>query len=655
VRLPRIRPLPGILVAVTVLAELVAVALSWGLEWKYDTLANALFAVLSAGTGALILSRHPRHAVGWLLAGLGLANALLADLPQGWGLRAAAEAWAGGLPAEWLGLTGWLLQTPVLVGILLVFPTGRLPDRRWWSVVWLAAAASVLTAAGWALDPDTGDYFVGGRNPYAVPGLPAAAMFAAGLTLVAIALAAALVAAVHRFRCSSGVERQQMKWFALTGGFLALALPVSAALWPLTPLVHPLPLLALTAWPVSIGVAILRYRLYDVDLVISRAFTGAVLTVVLALVYVGSVLLIGAVAGQGSTWATAASTLLAAAAVKLVHQRVQRRVDRRFRPQRHAALSRVGEFLEALRADRVEPEQVVEALRSAVGDPTLELRFLLQPGELPVDVGGRPVCGHDGRRESFAVRRGGITLGQIVWQPRTELQRAVLPDVVGAAGLAIEMARLRVELRRRLEEVEASRARLAAVADEERRRLERDLHDGAQQRLVSIGLALRHAQHQLGAEAGEASRTLDGAVGEVALAIEELRELAQGLRPTLLEAGLGAALRDLAIRVPLPVEVSATPDRYPPDIEAAAYFVACEGLTNAVKHAGAERITLRVARQEYGLLVSVDDDGVGGAVAGGGSGLVGLSDRVAAHGGTLHIDSVRGRGTTITAELPCVS
>ena len=217
------------------------------------------------------------------------------------------------------------------------------------------------------------------------------------------------------------------------------------------------------------------------------------------------------------------------------------------------------------------------------------------------------------------------------------------------------MARLRVELRQRLDEVDESRARIAAVADDERRRLERDLHDGAQQRLVSIGLALRHAQHELAGRPEEARRTLDGAVVEISAAIEELRALAHGLRPALLQAGLGPALRELASRSPVPVVVSATSDRFPSDVETAAYFVACEGLTNAVKHARAGEVRLEVARQDSTLVVSVADDGVGGAAVGRGSGLTGLSDRVAARGGRLLIDSVRGRGTTLSAELPCVS
>ena len=295
---------------------------------------------------------------------------------------------------------------------------------------------------------------------------------------------------------------------------------------------------------------------------------------------------------RDSVWVTAAATLLAAAAFRLLHRRVQERIDRRFRPARHDALCSSSTFVEELRNDRAEPERSSMPCGPRVGDPGLDLRFLLQPDEPPVDAHGHPVTElDDGGRERFAVQ---------AWRddprPRscgrraTDEDRALLPTVVAAAALAIEMARLRVELRRRLDEVDESRARIAAVADEERRRIERDLHDGAQQRLVSIGLTLRHAQHQLGEDPAEATRTLDGAVVEISAAIEELRELAHGLRPTLLQAGLGPALRELASRSPVPVEVCSTADRYPPDLEAAAYFIACEGLTNAVKHARAEQV-----------------------------------------------------------------
>jgi signal transduction histidine kinase len=204
-------------------------------------------------------------------------------------------------------------------------------------------------------------------------------------------------------------------------------------------------------------------------------------------------------------------------------------------------------------------------------------------------------------------------------------------------------------------ELAASRARIVAASDETRRRLARDLHDGAQQRLVSIGLALRHAQHELGPSANGTAATLEGALAEITLAIEELRELARGVRPAQLDHGLAPALRELAGRAPLAVEVSASTERFPPHIEAAAYFIASEGLTNVVKHAAATKVTLSATHESGRLVVTVSDDGKGGAVLSAGSGLRGLSDRAEAHGGRLLIESGRDTGTTLTAELPCAS
>jgi signal transduction histidine kinase len=282
---------------------------------------------------------------------------------------------------------------------------------------------------------------------------------------------------------------------------------------------------------------------------------------------------------------------------------------------------------------------------------------LLPDTELAVDLAGAPVADDpdDGRRR-WPVRHAGTTLGTVVAPADLAERGSLVSRVLDAGALAVEIARLRVGLRRQLGEVEASRARIVAAGDEERRRIERDLHDGAQQRLVSIGLALRHAQHALrpGVDA-EVLRTLDDAVAEITVAIDELRELARGLGPASLDTGLGPALRDLARRAPLPVEVLANGDRYATDVETAAYFTACEGLTNAVKHARATKVTLRAIQDGSRLVVAVVDDGIGGAIAHEGSGLAGLADRVAARGGTLTIDSRAGRGTTLLAEFPCAS
>ncbi len=652
---PRLRYVPMLLVAFTVLIELVAVPLSWGLEPSWDTLLLAVSSIAGTVAGALILRRHPRHAIGWLLVAQGVLAALVGDLAQGWGLRAAERGWGFGPTAEFVATASWLPTAPLAVATILLYPGGHLISRRWSLVLWLSIIGALAAEPGWVFNPDAGSEYVAGQNPYAVDWLPTRLMFTAGFAIVLMSLLAAAAAVVVRYRDSNEVVRLQLKWFAVASGVLVVGLTLGGALWFVTPISHVLPALVVTIWPIVICAAILRYRLYDVDLVISRTFSYAALTVVLATVYVGAVVILGAVVGRDSAWVAAGATLLAAAVFRLLHRRVQNLVDRRFRRQRHDALTVVAGFVDDLRHDRAEPEQVVDALRAAMQDPGLDVQFVLQRDGPRVDMHGRPVTDVDAAAERVPAQRSGITLAEIVWCPRSDADRALLPSVIDAASIAIEMARLRVELRQRLDEVDESRTRIAAVAENERRRLARDLHDGAQQRLVSIGLALRHAQHELATQPESARRTLDAAVVEIGAAIDELRALAHGLRPALLQAGLAPALRDLASRSPVPVAVNATSDRYPNDIEAAAYFVACEGLTNAVKHSRAASVRLDIARRDSTLIVSVTDDGLGGATIERGSGLTGLSDRVAALGGRLLIVSGRDHGTTLSAELPCVS
>jgi signal transduction histidine kinase len=408
------------------------------------------------------------------------------------------------------------------------------------------------------------------------------------------------------------------------------------------------------AFPVSIGVAVLRYRLYEIDRAINRTLVYVVLTVLLAAAYAATTLLLGATLGSGSAWTTAGATLAAAAAFRPLRARVQDAVDRRFSRARYDALRRTEAFLEELRAGTAAPEGVEPLLREVLTDPELELRFWLPESAQYVDSHGQPAGDATGDgRAGMPVARRGRPLGLVIHGPLDPERPRLLEEVVEAAGLAIEIARLNVQLRRQLEEVATSRARIVTAGYEERRRIERDLHDGAQQRLVSIGLALRHAQHQLAPCANGTQAALDDAVREIALAIEELRELARGVRPAQVDGGLAPALRELAGRAPLAVEVSASRERFPHEVEAAAYFIASEGLTNAVKHAHASTVRVGATRRGGLLVVSVRDDGAGGADSSGGSGLRGLRDRVEAHGGTLRIDSHAGAGTTLTAQLPC--
>jgi signal transduction histidine kinase len=219
--------------------------------------------------------------------------------------------------------------------------------------------------------------------------------------------------------------------------------------------------------------------------------------------------------------------------------------------------------------------------------------------------------------------------------------------------------REREELRERnlelVEELQASRARIVASSAEARRKVERDLHDGAQQRLVSLGIALRRMQRGLPSEAQVLTPALDQAVQEVGRAISDLRAIAAGLRPAGLDDGLAAALADLARQAPVPIELNVTEERLPAPIETTAYFVACEAVTNAVKHALPSHVRVSATRRDGGLRLVVVDDGIGGARPGAGSGLVGLADRVEAHGGHIRIESRDGAGTRVEVELPCGS
>ncbi len=310
--------------------------------------------------------------------------------------------------------------------------------------------------------------------------------------------------------------------------------------------------------------------------------------------------------------------------------------------------------------DKVPPERLRDALARALGDPSLELAFWLPERRAYADAYGLPVAlpAPGSRRAVTVLESDGEPIAALVHDGSLSDDPRLLDAAGAAARLAIENARLQAELRAQLAQVQESRARIVAAGDDQRRRIERDIHDGAQQRLVALALELRAAQKRLGGELGpEFDELLTDAVDELQLAVGELRELARGVHPAILtEDGLGAALESLADRTPLPVRIVAAPDRrLPSEIEGAAYFVACEALANAVKHADATSVTISAAGRNGTLVVEVVDDGVGGAsMDGGGSGLRGLCDRVEAHGGSLRIESPPGLGTRVIGELPCV-
>jgi signal transduction histidine kinase len=323
----------------------------------------------------------------------------------------------------------------------------------------------------------------------------------------------------------------------------------------------------------------------------------------------------------------------------------------------------VGNLLEQLRAPGVGGEGggLRDMLAEALGDPSLELGYWLpdsgrwvgQDGE-SLDVAGA----HDrGDRLTSIVEREGRRVGVLLCDPALADQRRLVDAVGAAAALALENERLEAALRARVEELRSSRARLVQATDAERRRLERDLHDGAQQRLVALALDLRMARDKVEQDPAAGAELLDEAMAELELATAELRELARGIHPAVLsDRGLRPAVQALASRAGVPVEVVEVPDdRLASEVEAAAYFVVAEALTNVTRYADAGSATVSLVRSNGSLHVEVSDDGIGGADAEAGSGLRGLSDRVAALDGSLDVDSPAGGGTSVKAVIPCES
>lgn len=620
----------------------------------------AIFA--STGAGLVLATRRGENPIGWMLLANGLLLTVMAvaDSYAAYAVLEHPDALPGG---EWAVLwteRGWPTLFYGVIAIAYVFPDGRLPSPRW---RWFAAAAAASFAGLMVVSLLSHDRYSKEFQhvssplpelPEAVVGIPFTIL---GLGALAGLVGGAL-AVRTRMRRSVGVERLQMKWLA----YAAVAVPAAVIVCLMEiaiagsegPATEISVGLAVTGIPVAVGIAVTRYRLYEIDRLINRTLVYVVLSVALAATFAAVALSLGVAIGSGSTLPTAAATLAVALVFGPLRSRVQMLVDRRFDRARYEGLREVEHFLSELRAGRAAPEETGSVLAHAAADPSLELFFWLPGSDLYVDAsGGEARMAPGPRRDLTPVRRGSLVLGAILHDKALSERPDLLESVIDAAGLAIEIARLRAEVARRLAEVEESRARIVTAGYEERRRLERDLHDGAQQRLVSIGLALRAVQSQLPGSDDVVQEALDGTVHQLTEAIEELRELARGVRPACLDDGLAPALRELASRSPLKTEVAATRERFDGRIEAAAYFVASEALTNSAKYAEASLVSVSAARSNGSLVISVRDDGIGGALPGESSGLAGITDRISALGGTVSISSPPGRGTAITAELPC--
>jgi hypothetical protein len=357
------------LFAVTLILLVPMVALSAGREDALDTILYGLLTFAFSGTGALIVSAHHRNTIGWVFLALGVSGAGW-ELAEGWGHYATDEDLPGGPAGEWVILWSWIVDFAVLTVVFFLFPDGRMPSRRWRPWLWVLAAGTALALPGQALSPDLGSEFSSGTNPLAVEALPTDLMLNAGLTLLLVTLGAAVVSLVVRFHRGGYVERQQLKWIATAATLMLTVGVVAIFLWYDTVLVRIAFALALVSLPVAVGVAILRHRLYDIDVVIRRTVVYGAVTATLAAAYLGSVLLLQLALSpltEDSGLAIAGSTLAVAALFRPARARIQSAVDRHFYRSRYDAARTLEGFGTRLR-NEVDLDALGGELRAVVAE-----------------------------------------------------------------------------------------------------------------------------------------------------------------------------------------------------------------------------------------------------------------------------------------------
>ncbi|WP_052665380.1 histidine kinase [Nitriliruptor alkaliphilus] len=629
--------------------------------------------LLFVGAGGLVATQRPRYPVGWVVLSIGLLWQLIGLAGV---VRIVSHDGGGASPwAAWIWDVLWFQALVLVVLLFLVFPDGRLPSRRWRPAAWLLATASVLILLAMGLHP--------GRlwetpvdNPLGVEAYPAVfgAMDAVGSIAAFVSVFAGLAAPVVRYRRADLTERYQLKWFLATCVLVFVTWSVvdlARVLGAGHELLFTVRTFPIAALPVAIAFAVVRYRLYEIDRLITKALLYTGLASVVALLYLGTVVGIGTMIG-GRTGADVPLTVLATALVAVAFQparvRLQQLANRVVYGQRSSPYEVLASFTERVtdayptgQAPAAMARVVAEGLRLVRCDVWLgvdQQLHLAGRWPEPLPAGAPAVLRHPIGLElpdtdgSYPVHHDGRLLGVIAIttrgrDPLVADEDRLLRNLAAAAWLVLDNAQLVSELR-------ASRQRLVTAQDSERRRIERDLHDGAQHRLLELALTLRGVHDEADGR-GQPTSTIVAAEGQLRSALAELRDLARGIHPAVLtEQGLAAALEAMAERAPLPVRVAAPGiGRVDAPIEATAYFVAAEALNNIIKHAGAQTATIDVRRVGGQLLLTIVDDGWGGADTTA-PGLSGLADRVAAMHGSFDVTSPTGEGTRVEVVLPCV-
>jgi signal transduction histidine kinase len=631
------------------------------------------------GVGALMASRRPGNAIGWLFCATATVFALSAFADEFVTRGLATGSMALVIPIAWLQSWLFVLALESIPLVLVLFPDGRPPSRRWRLLVWAISGLTILAVLGFVLSPnglETPERFHL-ENPTAIEPLePLADVFltVGGIGSLVAALAA-LTALVLRFRRSSGDERQQIRWLAYVG-IAALVLMVGTFATESNVAVNNVffflffVVLAIGV-PAAIGVAILKYGLYEIDVVIRRTLVFGTLAAFITGVYVTVVVVIGA---QATDSDSLAPSLVATAIVAALFQPIRRRVTKLAnrlvfgrRAEPYEVLARFSDRVgAAYAADDILP-RTARVIAEATGAPHVEI-WLETAGERR-RAATWPSDGMETRGEwrTEDIRYQDEILGQIrVWtdpgQPLRPAEEKLLRDLASQTGLVVRNQALTSELQARVDELsvrarelQASRMRIVQAHDAERRRLERNIHDGAQQHLVALAVKLRLAGATAAKDPQRAADQLYELRDQTDLALTTLLDLATGIYPSVLEEqGIGAALavQGRAVGVPVSIDNEGV-DRLPIEIEAAVYFVCLEAMQNAAKYARAARVRVHLARDEDSLSFRVEDDGVGfdSAVVRDGSGLQNMRDRLAAFGGDVVITSAPGAGTTVSGRL----
>jgi signal transduction histidine kinase len=620
--------------------------------------------------GIVLASKRPENRIGWLFLAAGLMNGL-EDFGVSYGVRALVVA-PGSLPTgralAWMG--SWISGIPLglLAFFFLLFPTGNLPSPRWRPAAWIVAGSFALLLAT-ELVFSTRAW----KDPFRASSLGASPIVPLLLVGLAVSFVISLSAPVVRYRGSSGDERLQLKWFVTATALVFVVLlgyiPLGScnSCSPPTVISVLAGLAFLFLWA-AIAIAVLKYRLYEIDVVISKAVVYGTLAIFITIVYVGLVAGVGTLVGNTrSPLLAAIAAAVIAVAFQPIRQRAGRLATRVVYGKRATPYEVLSDFAEQM-AGAYPVEDVLPHIARMLTEGTGAIRsdvWLLVGAELraagswpPVKAAPVPLIANGSidvpGAVAVPVRYQGEVLGALSVQkppgdPVTSTERKLLDDVASQAGLVLRNARLIGELR-------ASRQRIVSAQDAAARRLERNIHDGAQQQLVALAVKTRLADSLVGRDEEKAHDVLSQIQTEAREALENLRDLARGIYPPILaDQGLAVALDAQAKRSPVPVAVEAVGiSRYRSETEAAVYFSVLEALQNVAKYSGASHAMVSLIGDDGHLTFEVADDGVGfdpGTTAYG-TGLQGVADRLAASTGRWRSGLSRGRGRPSWGSCP---